>query len=72
MVGMLRELYRGTKTAVRTGNGVSEYFAVEVGLHQGSALSPFIFITTMDEVAKAAQQPDLWEILYSDDLAIVG
>ena len=71
MVRMVRELYRGAKTAVRTGNGVSEYFAVEVGLHQGSALSPFIFITIMDEVAKAVQQPDLWEILYADDLAIV-
>ena len=68
---MVRELYRRAKTAVRTGNGALEYFAVEVGLHQGSTLSPFIFIMIMDEVAKAVQQPDLWEILYADDLAIV-
>ena len=43
MVRIIRELYRGAKTAVRTGNGVSKYFAVEVGLRQGFALSPVYF-----------------------------
>ena len=36
------------KTAVRCAVGVREKFKVEVGLHQGSALSLFVFALVMD------------------------
>ena len=45
---------------------------MNVGLHQGSALSPFLFITVMDEVSKTARREDLWELLFADDLAIIA
>ena len=46
--------YRGTKTRLKTRCGRTEYFEVKVGLHQGSALSPLLFIIIMDVLAEEA------------------
>jgi hypothetical protein len=36
-------------------HGVTEEFNVEVGVHQGLALSPYLFPKVMDEVTKEIQ-----------------
>ena len=38
-------MYEGAETAVREGYGIIDWFKVLVGLHQGSMLSPLLFIT---------------------------
>ena len=43
-VNIVQDMYRSGKTQVVTQNGETEYFPIEVGLHQGSALSPLLFI----------------------------
>ena len=40
----------GSVTTVRCAVGMTEGFKVEVGLHQGSALSPFLFVMVMGQV----------------------
>ena len=37
--------YEGAETAVRTEHGLTDWFKVLVGLHQGSVLSSLLFIT---------------------------
>jgi len=37
-------MYTGAKTVVRTVYGNSNGFEVKVGMHQGSALSPLLFV----------------------------
>ena len=44
----VQRMYLGCKTVVSYAVGVTEEFKVEVGLHQGSALSPFLFPMVMD------------------------
>ena len=41
----IKDMYEGWQTSVRTPGGVSNDFAVSMGLHQGSALSPFFHIS---------------------------
>ena len=41
-------MYESCKTTVRCAVGVTEDFKVEVGLHQGLALRPFLFAMVMD------------------------
>ena len=36
--------------------GITESFPVKVGLHQGLALSPFIFTVIMEEVSKSREE----------------
>jgi len=40
---VIRDMYEGVRTRVRTVIGDTEDFPVDIGLHQGSALSPFLF-----------------------------
>ncbi|XP_063600304.1 uncharacterized protein LOC134776484 [Penaeus indicus] len=42
-VEAIQDMYEGARTAVRSAAGLTEDFEVKVGLHQGSALSPFLF-----------------------------
>ena len=41
-------MYEDARTVVRTADGDSDSFAVKVGLHQGSVLSPLLFIIVME------------------------
>nr|XP_009803538.1 PREDICTED: uncharacterized protein LOC104248886 [Nicotiana sylvestris] len=42
-VRLIKDMYDGEKTRVRTVDGDSDHFPIMMGLHQGSALSPFLF-----------------------------
>ena len=62
-------LYDGAKTRVRVGSQLSEEFEVNVGMHQGSVLSPFLFAVVVDVVTEFARDG---ELLYADDLVLVS
>ena len=47
-VTIIQDMYNDCETLVSTRAGHTEYFHVRVGLHQGSALSPLLFILIMD------------------------
>ena len=46
-VKVVQDMYENSVTTVRCAVGMTEGFKVEVGLHQGSALSPFSFVMVM-------------------------
>ena len=71
-VKVIQDMYRGTKTTVKTICGRTEYFEVKVGLHQGSALSPLLFIISMDVLAEEARTKPPWAMLFADDLVLVS
>jgi len=41
-------MYTGAKRVIRTVYGNSKGFEVKVGMHQGSAFSPLLFMIVMD------------------------
>ena len=48
LVRLIKVMYQGARTTIRTVHGKTEEFEVKVGLHQGSALSPFLFAIVID------------------------
>ena len=40
---LLRNLYAGQESTVRTGHGTTDWFQIEKGVHQGCILSPCLF-----------------------------
>ena len=40
---LLRNLYEGQETTVRTGHGTTDWFQIGKGVHQGCILSPCLF-----------------------------
>ena len=50
---------------------LSEEFEVKVGVHQGSVLSPLLFIIVLEALSRDLRPGVPWELLYADDLVIV-
>ena len=49
---MVEAMYERTKGRVVVGSGLSEEFQVNIGLRQGSALSPLLFIMVMEIISR--------------------
>ena len=47
---LVHDMYVGSETMMRCAVGTTKSFKVKVELHQGSALSPFMFAVIMDEL----------------------
>ncbi|XP_075086200.1 secreted RxLR effector protein 78-like [Nicotiana tabacum] len=54
-IRVIKDMYEGAKTRMSTTGGDSEYFPVEMGLHQGSAFSLFLFALTLDVLTRHIQ-----------------
>jgi len=64
-------MYTVAKTVVRTVYGNSKGFEVKVGMHQGSALSPLLFMIVMEAISTEFRVTLPWKLLYADDLAVI-
>ena len=71
-VGLIMDMYENCSTTVRCEAGDCVEFDVRVGLHQGSALSPFLFILLLDVLTEGMRRRIPWSILYADDGFLCG
>ncbi|XP_070037248.1 secreted RxLR effector protein 78-like [Nicotiana tomentosiformis] len=70
-VRLIKDMYDGVKTRVRMVGGDSDHFSVMMGLHQGSALSPFLFALVMDVVTRHIQEEVPWCMLFAHDIVLI-
>ena len=52
-VNIIRDMYKRVVTNVRTCGGLTNEFSITIGVHQGLALSHFLFVIIMDEITKS-------------------
>ncbi|KAK3560302.1 hypothetical protein QTP86_006312 [Hemibagrus guttatus] len=69
-VRVVQDMYERNRTVVRCAVGQTEEFNVEVELHQGSALSPFLFAIVMDQLSEEVRQESPWTMMFADDIVI--
>ncbi|KAK3519958.1 hypothetical protein QTP70_008901 [Hemibagrus guttatus] len=70
-VRVVQDMYERSRTVVRCAVGQTEEFNVEVGLHQGSALSPFLFAIVMDQLSEEVRQESPWTMMFADDIIMM-
>ncbi|GFR71398.1 RNA-directed DNA polymerase (Reverse transcriptase) domain containing protein [Elysia marginata] len=71
LIRLVKATYKKATTVVRTAHGKTGQFEIEVGLHQGSDLSPFLFTIVLDTISEECRNGLPWELLFADDLAII-
>jgi hypothetical protein len=54
-VTLIKDVYDKVATSVQTTDGDTNVFLINIGLHQGLALSPFLFVLVIDEVTRDIQ-----------------
>jgi len=47
-VGLIKDMYNNVVTSAQTTDGDTDDFPIRIRLHQGSALSPYLFALVMD------------------------
>jgi len=52
LVKAVMAMYEGAQTVIRTTEGDSKAFNVKVGLHQGSVLSPILFVIVIEMISR--------------------
>lgn len=70
-IQMIRDMYDGATTSVRTVGGETRDFPISTGLHQGSAISPYLFTLVMDELTKDIQGDIPWCMMFADDIVLI-
>jgi Reverse transcriptase (RNA-dependent DNA polymerase) len=64
-------MYKNITTCVRTPVGISGEFPNTIGLHQGSALSPYLFTLIIDEITKHIHKTIPECMLFADDIVLI-
>ena len=54
-VTLTKDMYENVVTSVRACDSKTNDFPLKIGLHQGSALSPYIFTLVVDEITRDIQ-----------------
>ena len=72
LIKAVMSLNEGAETKGRDGSGQLDKFSVKVGVHQGSELSLSLFAMMIDEVTENARKGWMKQILYVDDLVLMG
>nr|GEX63363.1 hypothetical protein [Tanacetum cinerariifolium] len=69
---VIKDMYEGEKTRVRTTAGNAEYFLANLGLHHGSAISPYLFSLILDELSNGIQENIPWCMIFADYIVMIA
>jgi hypothetical protein len=70
-ITLIKDMNDNVVTSVRISDGDTNDFSINIGLHQGSALSPYLFALVMDVVTRDIQGDIPWCMLFADDVVLV-
>ncbi|KAL6553120.1 hypothetical protein OROGR_006962 [Orobanche gracilis] len=70
-IDIIKDMYEGAITSVRTNVGRTEEFPITIEVHQGSALSPFLFAIVMNELTRGIQNDVPWCMMFADDIVLI-
>jgi hypothetical protein len=70
-ITLIKDMYDNVVTSVWTSDKDTNDFLINIGLQQGSDLSPYLFALVMDNVTREIQSGIPWCMLFTDDVILV-
>ena len=70
-VHAIQGMYHNARSSVRVNGQYSEKFGVGVGVHQGTVLSPLLFILVLEALLRKFCNGAWWELPYADDPVLI-
>ncbi|XP_058185608.1 uncharacterized protein LOC131302831 [Rhododendron vialii] len=70
-IEVIRDMYECAVTTIRSAVGKISEFSITVGLHQGLALSLYLFALVMDELTRQFQKDIPSYMMFADDIVLV-
>jgi Reverse transcriptase (RNA-dependent DNA polymerase) len=67
-ITLIKDMYTNIVTCVRAYDDEFDIFSIKIALHQGSALSPYIFTLMMDVITNNIYGDIPWCMLFADDM----
>jgi hypothetical protein len=72
IVSVIKSMYEEATTSVKLNGRESKGFRVKVGVHQGSVLSPLLFVIVLEALSREFRAGLPMELLYADDLVLMA
>ena len=72
IIHVVMAMYENASSAVRINGKLGKGIPVKVGVHQGSVLSPLLFIIVLEALSREFRAGLPWEMLYADDLVLIA
>lgn len=72
IVLVLMDLYAESRTKIKSTAGLSDEFQVNVGVSQGSTISPLLFILVLNHLTSHLMRDSIWSLLFADDIVLVA
>ena len=72
IIQVVKAMYENAKSTVNINGTIGDSFPVKVGVHQGSVLSPLLFIIVLEALSREFRTGLPWELLYADDLVLMA
>ena len=66
----IQDMYEGATIRIRCTAGMTDEFEVKIGVHQGSVLSPLLFILVIFFLTKDNLVNNVWALLFADDVVL--
>jgi len=64
----IKNMYKSVRISARTLGGDTNDSSIDIRLHQGAALSSFLFTIIMNELTEGTQDELLWCILFANNI----
>lgn len=72
IVLVIQGMYSNLRTRVKCTVGLTDYFFIKMGVSQGSALSPLLFILVLNYLTSHLMDVLPWSLIFADDIALVA
>ena len=72
IIEIVNAMYSNAKSSVRVNGKLGRDIPVNVGVHQGSVLSPLLFIIVLEALSSSFRTGFSWKLLYADDLVLIA